>query len=101
MGGFSSESRRQDMQQQITNINSITMAGFMSFIARGLASISGHLFCYSAISSAAIVGILPGYLIRKSPPPPTTSSHQKSSDTLLTKSGVLSNLGPRMPFVER
>ena len=99
MGGFSSESRRQDMQQQITNINSITMAGFMSFIARGLASIPGHLFCYSAISSAAIVGILPGYLIRKSPP--TTSSHQKSSDTLLTKSGVLSNLGPRMPFVER
>ena len=50
-----------------TEITSITMAGFMSFIARGLDSIPGHLFCYSAISSAAIVGILPGYLIRKSP----------------------------------
>ena len=44
------------------------MAGFMSFIARGLDSIPGHLFCYSAISSAAIVGILPGYLIRKFTP---------------------------------
>ena len=74
------------------------MAGFMSFIARGLASIPGHLFCYSAISSAAIVGILPGYLIRKSSLIP---SHQKSSDALLIKFGVLSSLGPRTPFVER
>jgi hypothetical protein len=54
-------------RNSLLNIISITMAGFMSFIARGLASIPGHLFCYSAISSAAIVGILPGYLIRKSP----------------------------------
>ncbi|KAF9785823.1 hypothetical protein BJ322DRAFT_743777 [Thelephora terrestris] len=44
----------------------ITMAGFMSFIARALDSIPGHLFCYSAVSSAAIVGILPGYLILRS-----------------------------------
>lgn len=49
------------------------MAGFMSFIARGLDSIPGHLFCYSAISSAAIVGILPGYLIRKFLPRPNIS----------------------------
>lgn len=65
MGGFSSECRTQDTRKQATKIFSITMAGFMSFIARGLASMPGHLFCYSAISSAAIVGILPGYLIRK------------------------------------
>lgn len=66
MGGFLSESHGHDMREQITKVISITMAGFMSLIARGLASIPGHLFCYSAISSAAIVGILPGYLIRKS-----------------------------------
>lgn len=65
MGGFSSKSRTEYLHKQTTKIISITMAGFMSFIARGLASIPGHLFCYSAISSAAIVGILPGYLIRK------------------------------------
>lgn len=99
MGGFLSEFRGRWIHKQIAKINSITMAGFMSFIARGLASIPGNLFCYSAISSAAIVGILPGYLIRKSSP--ATSSHQKSSDTLPIKSGVLSNLGPRTPFVER
>ena len=65
MGGFLSKSHTWDVPKQITKVISITMAGFMSFIARGLASIPGHLFCYSAISSAAIVGILPGYLIRK------------------------------------
>ena len=37
----------------------------MSFCARGLSSIPGDYFCYIAISSAAIVGILPGYLVRK------------------------------------
>ncbi|KAI0080096.1 DUF1212-domain-containing protein [Panus rudis PR-1116 ss-1] len=42
----------------------ITMA--MSFVARGLGSIRSHIFCYTAISSAAIVGILPGYLILSS-----------------------------------
>ena len=83
---------------QFTEIISITMAGFMSLIARGLASIPGHLFCYSAISSAAIVGILPGYLIRKSPHIPPC---QKSPDNFPIKFGALSNLGPRTPFVEQ
>jgi len=77
---------------------SITMAGFMSFIARGLDSIPGHLFCYSAISSAAIVGILPGYLIREFLPAPT---YQKSPNNIPIQFGVLSSLGPRTPFVER
>ena len=40
------------------------MAMLMSFCARGLSSIPGDYFCYIAISSAAIVGILPGYLVR-------------------------------------
>jgi hypothetical protein len=44
----------------------ITMAIFMSLIARGLSSIKGDFFCYTAISSAGIVSILPGYLIRES-----------------------------------
>jgi uncharacterized membrane protein YjjP (DUF1212 family) len=43
----------------------ITIAIFTSFTARGLSSIRGsnQLFCYTAISSAGIIGILPGYLI--------------------------------------
>ena len=38
----------------------------MSFLARAQSSIHGNVFCYTAISSASIVGILPGFLIRKS-----------------------------------
>lgn len=36
----------------------------ISFLARGLATIPGHYFCYSAISSAGVVLILPGFAIR-------------------------------------
>jgi hypothetical protein len=35
----------------------------MSFTARGLSSIRSQVFCYEAMSSAGIIGILPGYLI--------------------------------------
>lgn len=42
----------------------ITIAIFVSFSARGLSSIRSEIFCYTAISSAGIIGILPGYLIR-------------------------------------
>ncbi|KAH9943389.1 DUF1212-domain-containing protein [Epithele typhae] len=35
----------------------------VSGVARGLSIIKGDIFCYTAISSAGIVGILPGYLI--------------------------------------
>ena len=38
----------------------------VSFAARGLSSIRSQIFCYTAISSASIIGILPGYLIRGS-----------------------------------
>lgn len=34
-------------------------------MARGLSSIRSRVFCYTAISSAGIVSILPGYLIRE------------------------------------
>ncbi|TFL05965.1 hypothetical protein BDV98DRAFT_499548 [Pterulicium gracile] len=45
------------------NVFEITVAIVMSFIARGLSSIRTRVFCYTAISSSAIIGILPGYLI--------------------------------------
>ncbi|EPQ59410.1 DUF1212-domain-containing protein [Gloeophyllum trabeum ATCC 11539] len=44
----------------------ISVAICMSFVARGLSSIRSQVFCYTAISSAGIVGILPGYLILSS-----------------------------------
>ncbi|KNZ81564.1 hypothetical protein J132_00530 [Termitomyces sp. J132] len=48
------------------NVFEITIAIFISFAARGLSSIRSQIFCYTAISSAGIIGILPGYLIRDS-----------------------------------
>ena len=42
------------------------MAMLVSFVARGLSSIRGTIFCYSAISSSGIVSILPGFMIRQS-----------------------------------
>ncbi|KAF8138451.1 DUF1212-domain-containing protein [Boletus edulis] len=45
------------------NVFEITTAMFMSFTARGLSSIRSQIFCYEAISSAGIIGILPGFLI--------------------------------------
>lgn len=37
----------------------------VSFVARGLSSIPSGIFCYSAISSAGVVLILPGYMVCK------------------------------------
>ncbi|KAJ3869467.1 MAG: DUF1212-domain-containing protein [Lentinula lateritia] len=48
------------------NVFEITVAIFVSFSSRGLSSIRSRIFCYTAISSAGIVGILPGYLILSS-----------------------------------
>ncbi|KAF8195737.1 DUF1212-domain-containing protein [Mycena galopus ATCC 62051] len=48
------------------NVFEITIAIFVSFTARGLSSIRTQIFCYTAISSAGIIGILPGYLILSS-----------------------------------
>ncbi|KAI0081836.1 DUF1212-domain-containing protein [Panus rudis PR-1116 ss-1] len=41
----------------------ISVTCFISFLARALSSIPSQKFCYTAISSAGIVSILPGYLI--------------------------------------
>lgn len=46
-----------------SNVFEISIAIVMSFIARALASIPSQIFCYSAISSAGIVLVLPGYMI--------------------------------------
>ncbi|KAF8264762.1 DUF1212-domain-containing protein [Lactarius quietus] len=48
------------------NVFEISIAIFISFLARALSSIQIELFCYTAISSAGIVCILPGYLILSS-----------------------------------
>ncbi|KAF8076533.1 hypothetical protein FPV67DRAFT_1558984 [Lyophyllum atratum] len=48
------------------NVFEITIAILVSFTARGLSSIRSQIFCYTAISSAGIIGILPGYLILSS-----------------------------------
>jgi len=40
------------------------VAILVSFVARMLNSIGGHIFCYSAISSSGVVLILPGFLVR-------------------------------------
>ncbi|KAI9508342.1 hypothetical protein F5148DRAFT_1356167 [Russula earlei] len=52
--------------QLYANVFEITIAIFISFLARALSSIRSELFCYTAISSAGIVCILPGYLILSS-----------------------------------
>ncbi|KAF9057691.1 hypothetical protein BJ165DRAFT_1335228 [Panaeolus papilionaceus] len=48
------------------NVFEITVSIFVSFVARGLSSIRSQIFCYTAISSSGIIGILPGYLILSS-----------------------------------
>uniref|UniRef100_A0A8H8CL20 Threonine/serine exporter-like N-terminal domain-containing protein n=1 Tax=Psilocybe cubensis TaxID=181762 RepID=A0A8H8CL20_PSICU len=48
------------------NVFEITISIIVSFIARGLSSIRSQIFCYTAISSSGIIGILPGYLILSS-----------------------------------
>jgi len=45
------------------NIFEISVAVGMSFVARALSSIPSQIFCYSAVSSAGVTLILPGYLI--------------------------------------
>ena len=39
------------------------MSIIVSFVARSLSSIPGRLFCYSSISAAGVVLILPKYMI--------------------------------------
>jgi uncharacterized membrane protein YjjP (DUF1212 family) len=41
----------------------ISVSIIVAFVARGLSNIPGDLFCYSAVSSAGVVVILPGFTI--------------------------------------
>lgn len=50
----------------VTSLHSILVTCAISFLARALSSIKEEMFCWTAISSAGIVGILPGFLIRES-----------------------------------
>ncbi|EJF61275.1 hypothetical protein DICSQDRAFT_61293 [Dichomitus squalens LYAD-421 SS1] len=52
--------------QLYANVFEISVTIVVSFAARGLSSIRSQVFCYTAISSASIIGILPGYLILSS-----------------------------------
>jgi uncharacterized membrane protein YjjP (DUF1212 family) len=45
----------------------ISVSIIVSFVARSLSSIPGRLFCYSSISSAGVVLILPGFTVCQSP----------------------------------
>ena len=47
-----------------SNIFEISIAALISFISRGLSTTD--LFCYEALSSAGVVLVLPGYVIRES-----------------------------------
>ncbi|EAU84897.2 DUF1212 domain membrane protein [Coprinopsis cinerea okayama7 len=48
------------------NVFEISVSIVVSFVARALSSVKSQIFCYTAISSSGIIGILPGYLIQHS-----------------------------------
>ena len=41
----------------------ISVSIIVAFVARGLSNLPGNIFCYSAISSAGVVVILPGFTV--------------------------------------
>ncbi len=43
----------------------ISVSIVVSFVARALGTLPDNLFCYSAVSSAGVVLILPGFTIRE------------------------------------
>ncbi|KAJ7783602.1 hypothetical protein DFH07DRAFT_193503 [Mycena maculata] len=45
------------------NVYEISVTIIVAFVARGLSNIPGNYFCYSAISSAGVVVILPGFTV--------------------------------------
>ncbi|KAF9029244.1 DUF1212-domain-containing protein [Hymenopellis radicata] len=45
------------------NVYEISVSIIVAFVARGLSNAPGNIFCYSAISSAGTVSILPGFTI--------------------------------------
>ncbi|KAJ7786134.1 hypothetical protein B0H16DRAFT_1681312 [Mycena metata] len=45
------------------NVYEISVTIIVAFVARGLSNIPGNFFCYSAVSSAGVVVILPGFTV--------------------------------------
>ncbi|KAF8973577.1 hypothetical protein BDZ97DRAFT_1971264 [Flammula alnicola] len=45
------------------NVYEISVSIVVAFVARGLSNLPGDIFCYSAISSAGVVVILPGFTV--------------------------------------
>ncbi|KAF8898920.1 hypothetical protein BD779DRAFT_1486237 [Infundibulicybe gibba] len=45
------------------NVYEISVSIIVAFVARGLSNIPGNIFCYSAVSSAGVVVILPGFTV--------------------------------------
>ncbi|KAJ7071193.1 hypothetical protein C8F01DRAFT_1109503 [Mycena amicta] len=45
------------------NVYEISATIIVAFVARGLSNIPGNYFCYSAISSAGVIVILPGFTV--------------------------------------
>ncbi|KAK0464994.1 uncharacterized protein EV420DRAFT_1617790 [Desarmillaria tabescens] len=45
------------------NVYEISVSIIVAFVARGLSNVPGNIFCYSAISSAGVVVILPGFTV--------------------------------------
>ncbi len=48
-----------------SNLPRISVAIIVSFLARALGSLRNQLFCFSAISSAGVVLVLPGFTVRE------------------------------------
>ena len=62
-------------------LDRISVSIIVSFVARALGTLSNNLFCYSAVSSAGVVLILPGFTIRK--------CHQSASAVSVTSTQSL------------
>ncbi|KAF9270039.1 DUF1212-domain-containing protein [Marasmius fiardii PR-910] len=45
------------------NVYEVSVSIIVAFVARALSNVPGNVFCYSAISSAGVVLILPGYTV--------------------------------------
>ncbi|KAI3622099.1 hypothetical protein WG66_015127 [Moniliophthora roreri] len=45
------------------NVYEVSVSIIVAFVARALSNVPGNIFCYSAISSAGVVLILPGYTV--------------------------------------
>ena len=66
MRTFMSASVYFDSAEGVDSATRISVSIAVAFIARALGTIPGDLFCYSAISSAGVAVILPGFTVCES-----------------------------------